>query len=208
MKKILFFVLLLLVACAPAAPMPPKTTAPAAGEPAVSTQEEVTSPPQKAPPSGVTTTGTDEEPGTPLEPSGSKIDPYSELGCSELLTADEFANACGKDPASFVVTHKIGTKNCYVNSKDRQDNRLTAGVSLSGFASSADAMEEFERRLVVMKVGADKSVGEKAYTFPKVDRQIIYFVRNQFIVEVGADNRLCSKEDLLNVARIVDNNLR
>lgn len=207
MKKALFFLLLLLVACAPAAPMPPKTTAPPAGEPSVSTQEEVTSPSQKAPPSAVTTTGTDEEPGTPLEPSGSRIDPYSELGCSELLTSDEFAKACSKDPASFQMTHKIGTRNCYVNVKDYQDNRLTAGASLTGFEDATTAMKEFERRLVVLKVGADKSVGEKAYTFPKVDRQIIYFVRGKFIVEVGADNRLCDKESLLNVARIVDGNL-
>src|SRR5574342_1242595 len=206
MKKILFFVLLLLVACAPAAQTPPKTTGPPSGEPSISTQEEVTSPPQ-SPPSGVTTTG-DDEPLSPMEPSGSAIDPYSELGCGQLLTEKEFAEACGKDPATFLVTYKVGTRNCYVNAKDYQDNRLTAGVSLTGFDSAAEALKEFDRRLVVLKVGADKSVGERAYTFPKVDRQIINFVRNQFIVEVGADNRLCSKEDLLNVARVVDSNLR
>src|SRR5574342_240092 len=207
MKKILFFVLLLLVACAPAAQTPPKTTGPPSGEPSISTQEEVTSPPQ-SPPSGVTTTGNDEEPLSPMEPSGSAIDPYSELGCGQLLTEKAFAEACGKDPATFLVTYKVGTRNCYVNAKDYQDNRLTAGVSLTGFDSAAEALKEFDRRLVVLKVGADKSVGERAYTFPKVDRQIINFVRNQFIVEVGADNRLCSKEDLLNVARVVDSNLR
>lgn len=205
MKKLLFFLLLLLVACAPAAPMSSKTTVPRA-EPAVTTQEQVVSPPQDLPPATITT-GDDEAPGTPLEPSGRAIDPYSELGCGQLLSADEFAKTCSKDPASFLMTHKIGTRNCYVNVKDYQDNRLTAGASLTGFEDAATAMKEFERRLVVMKVGADKSVGEKAYTFPKVDRQIIYFVRNKFIVEVGADNRLCSKEDLLNVARIIDSNL-
>lgn len=205
MKKILFFVLLLLVACAPAAQTPPKTTVQQAGEPSVSTQEEVTSPPR--PPSAVATTGDDETPGTPLEPSGSKIDPYSELGCSGLLSAQEFAQACNQDPADFQVTYKIGTRNCYVNAKSKSDNRLTAGVSLTGFDSSPEALKEFDRRLVVLKVGADKSVGERAYTFPKVDRQIINFVRNQYIVEVGADHRLCSKEDLLNVAKAVDSNL-
>jgi hypothetical protein len=199
-------VLLLLVACAPAAQTPPKTTAPPAGEPAVSTQEEVTSPPQ--PPSAVVTTGDDEEPLSPVEPSGSRIDPYSELGCAELLSAQEFAQACNHDPADFQVTYKIGTRNCYVNAKSKSDNRLTAGVSLTGFDDAPTAIKEFDRRLVVLKVGADKSVGERAYTFPKVDRQIINFVRNEFIVEVGADHRLCSKEDLLNVAKFVDNNLR
>ncbi|MEM3154185.1 MAG: hypothetical protein QW165_01285 [Candidatus Woesearchaeota archaeon] len=203
MKQVLFFVLLLLVACAPAAPLPPKTTAPPSGEPAVTAQEEVVSPPQELPPA-VITTGDDE---TPLVSAGRKIDPYSELGCGQLLTAQEFADACGKDPASFLVTHKTGTRNCYVNAKDYQDNRLTAGVSLTGFKDAFEAREEFDRRLVVLKVGADKSVGERAYTFPKADRHIIYFVRNHFIVEVGADTRLCSKDDLLNVARIVDSHL-
>jgi len=204
MKRILFFVLLLLVACAPAAQKPQAQPAPA-GEPTVISREEVVSPPQPSPPK---TTMTEEVTGTPVEPTGSVIDPYSELGCGQLLSAEEFATACGKDPSTFLVTHKIGTRNCYVNAKDYKDNRLTAGVSLTGFADSATAMEEFERRLVVMKVGADKSVGEKAYTFPKVDRQIINFVRDKFILEVGADHRLCSKENLLNVAKIVDSHLK
>lgn len=204
MKKILFLVLLLLVACAPAAPGPQARPAPVV-EPTVMANEVVTSPPQPMPPQTVMT---DEVTGTPMEPSGSVIDPYSQIGCEQLLTAAEFTAACHKEASNFVVTHKTGTKNCYVNAKDRQDNRLTAGVSLSGFGSSADAMEEFDRRLVVLKVGADKSVGEKAYTFPKVDRQTINFLKGKYIVEVGADNRLCSQEDLLNVARSVASRLR
>lgn len=204
MKKILFFVLLLLVACAPAAPIAPKT-APEAGVPIIQTNEEVTSPAQP----GVPKTSMDEETAnTPLEPSGSQIDPYSTLGCESLLSAQEFAEACSQSPENFQVTYKIGTRNCYVNAKSRTDNRLTAGVSLTGFANSPAATKEFDRRLVVLKVGADKSVGERAYTFPKADRQTINFVRNQFIVEVGADTHLCSKESLLNVATAVDNRLK
>lgn len=205
MKKILFFVLLLLVACAPAAPIAPKTAPEKAAEPAIQTNEEVTSPAQPAVPK----TSMDEKTAnTPLEPSGAPADPYSELGCDSLLSAKEFAEACSQSPDDFQVTHKIGTKNCYVNAKSKTDNRLTAGVSLTGFANAPAAIKEFDRRLVVLKVGADKSVGERAYTFPKVDRQTINFVRNQFIVEVGSDTRLCSKESLLNVARIVDNRLK
>jgi hypothetical protein len=206
MKKILFFVLLLLVACAPAAPIAPKTAPEKASVPVVQTKEEVTSPPQPAAPK--TSMNEGETANTPLEPSGSAIDPYSELGCDGLLSAQEFAEACSQSPDDFQVTHKIGTKNCYVNAKSKSDNRLTAGVSLTGFADAPAAIKEFERRLVVLKVGADKSVGERAYTFPKVDRQTINFVRNQFIVEVGSDTHLCSKESLLNVARTVDNRLR
>src|SRR5574341_47699 len=110
MRKMLFFVLLLLVACAPAAQRPQVQPAPA-GEPTVISKEEVTSPPQPAPPRAITE---EEVTGTPVEPTGSVIDPYSELGCGQLLTAGEFASACGKDPATFLVTHKIGTRNCYV----------------------------------------------------------------------------------------------
>jgi hypothetical protein len=205
MKKILFFVLLLLVACAPAAPIAPKTAPEQAVVPVIQTNEEVTSPAQP----GVPKTSMDEETAnTPLEPSGSVIDPYSELGCASLLSAQEFAEACSQSPENFQVTYKIGTKNCYVNAKSKSDNRLTAGVSLTGFANAPAAIKEFDRRLVVLKVGADKSVGERAYTFPKVDRQTINFVRNQFIVEVGSDTHLCSKESLLNVAMTVDNRLK
>jgi hypothetical protein len=206
MKKILFFVLLLLVACAPAAPIAPKTAPEQAVVPVIQTNEEVTSPAQPGVPKSSMDDG--EIANTPLEPSGSEIDPYSELGCESLLSAQEFAEACSQSPENFQVTHKIGTKNCYVNAKSRTDNRLTAGVSLTGFANAAAATKEFDRRLVVLKVGADKSVGERAYTFPKVDRQTINFVRNQFIVEVGSDTHLCSKESLLNVAMTVDNRLK
>ena len=206
MKKILFFVLLLLVACAPAAPIAPKTAPEKVAEPAIQTNEEVTSPAQP----GVPKTSMDEEEtaNTPLEPSGAPIDPYSELGCDSSLSAQEFAEACSQSPEDFQVTHKIGTKNCYVNAKSKSDNRLTAGVSFTGFENAPAALKEFNRRLVVLKVGADKSVGERAYTFPKVDRQTINFVRNQFIVEVGADTHLCSKDSLLNVAMTVDNRLK
>ena len=203
MKKILLFLMLLLVACAPAAPISQGKLAPV--QPTVTTNEEVTSPPQQLPPK--TTVPVEEVTGTPMAPTGAPIDPYSQLGCEKLLTADEFASACEKSADDFQVTHKIGTKNCYVNAKSVSDNRLTAGVSLTGFADATTAAVEFQRRLAVLKVGADKSVGERAYTFPKVDRQSINFLRGKFIIEVGADTRLCPKEDLLSVARIVDNRL-
>jgi hypothetical protein len=192
---------LLLVACAPAAPPREPVPAPRPAEPQVITEEEVVSPPQELPPKQV-------EVLTPEEPTGWEHDPYSQLGCESLLTEEEFASSCGKDASGLVVTYRIGTKNCFVNVKDRANERLTAGITLTGYKDAETAEEEFDRRLVVLKVGADKSVGERAYEFPKLDRETIHFLRDEFIVEVGADTRLCSEEGLYSVARIVDGRLK
>jgi hypothetical protein len=208
MKKVLFFLLLLLVACAPAAPGREPTPAKLPEQPEVSTQEVVTSPAKELPPK--TEVPEEEVTGTPVEPTGWEHDPYSQLGCEQLLTAREFAQACGKSEDSFVVTYRIGTKNCYVNVKDRANERLTAGVSLTGYTDAETAEKEFDRRLVVLKVGADKSVGERAYEMPNppVDRVEAYFLRNEFLVQVGTDVRLCGEEGMYSFARIVDGRLK
>jgi len=206
MKKILAFLFLLLVACAPAMPAKEPTPAKAPSEPQVTAQEEVVSPPQELPPKP--TEIEEEVTGTPVEPTGWEHDPYSQLGCESLLTEEEFASSCGKDASALVVTYRIGTHNCFVNVKDRANERLTAGITLTGYDDAETAEKEFDRRLVVLKVGADKSVGERAYEFPKLDRETIHFLRDEFILEVGSDTRLCSEEGLYSVARIVDGRLK
>jgi hypothetical protein len=206
MKWVLAALLLILVACAPA--MPPKEPVPAPKpvEPQVVTEEKVVSPPKDLPPAPV---GIDEAiTGTPVEPSGWEHDPYTQLGCEQLLAEEEFASSCGKSADALVVTYRIGTRNCFVNVKDRANERLTAGITLTGYSDEETAEEEFDRRLVVLKVGADKSVGERAYEFPKLDRETIHFLRDEFILEVGSDTRLCDEEGLYSVARIVDGRLK
>ncbi len=202
MKKILLLLLLVLVACAPAAP-PAREVAPHAAPPQVITQERVVSPPQ--PPTPVV-----REPEVMPEPAGYQIDPYSQLGCEQLLTAQEFAGVCGKQAGDLVVTYRIGTRNCIVNIKDRANERRTAGFTLTGHKDAESAEEEFDRRLVVLKVGADKSVGERAYISPAkfVDRETLEFLRDEFIVEAGTDINLCSKEGLLAVARVFDSHIK
>ena len=204
MKNVILLLMLLLVACAPAAPSA-KPMVSSSESPVVETKEEIVSPAQQLPPKVVEV----EEgpvPGTPLEVSGSVPDPYSELGCESLLTAQEFADACGKSVDDTVVSYKIGTRNCFVSVKDRLNERLTAGISLTGYEDGEKAAIEFDRRLTVLKVGADKSVGERAYVMPNppVDRVESYFLRNEFLVQVGTDVRLCSEDGMLAVARLVD----
>ncbi len=191
--------LLILVACAPATrEMPPSQPVPLQQQ--ITTQEEVISPPQPRPPVAP----------APVEPEPYEIDPYTQLGCENLLTSEEFAGACGKMAGDLVVTYRVGTRNCFVNVKDREYERRTAGITLTGYADAETAEKEFDRRLVVLKVGADKSVGERAYEFPNpsVEREELYFLRDEFLVELGTDIRLCSKEGLLAVARVVDSHIK
>ena len=203
--QLIVLMLMLLIACAPVAPPAKEMKAPGAADTSVVTKEEVVQPPQPKP-----VVRPEEVTGTPIEPTGRKIDPYSQIGCEQLLSAPEFEKACGKETDSFIVTYKIGTKNCYVNARGKQNDRLTAGVSLTGFKDAVAAMTEFERRAHVLKVGADKSVGEKAYTNPAplVDRETVNFVRGEYIVEVGSDTRLCEKAGVTDVAHIVDSHLK
>lgn len=208
MKKIILFLLLLMVACAPSAPTVKDTDTSAPSEPQVVAKEQVESPPVQEPPK--TAVKAPEVAGTPLEPTGSVAEPYSRLGCESLLSAEEFASECNKTADNLVVTYRIGTRNCIVNIKDRENDRLTAGIALTGYSDAGTAKIEFDRRLVVMKVGADDSVGERAYVPPAklIDREALEFLRGKFIVEAGTDTRLCSKEGLIAVSKIVDSRLK
>ncbi len=209
MKKLLALLLLILVACVATPPAADKVTRPAVqAETQVSTQEQVTSPAQDK----IKTPAMEEEEvtGTPVEPTGWEHDPYSQLGCELLLEESEFAKECSQEITNLVVTYKIGTKNCFVNVKDRLNERLTAGVTVTGYDDAETAEKEFDRRLVVLKVGADQSIGERAYEMPNpaVDRVESYFLRNEFIVKIGTDTRLCSQDGMLSVGRIVDSRLK
>ncbi len=206
MKKYLLLLFILVACVPPQTPQLEGAPKPAAEDGSVATY--VVTPPAGQPPAvQPSETGEiAEEPYTPLEPTGSKIEPYSKLGCSQLLTNADFADVCGK--ANVRVTSQVGTKNCYVNLKDFENELLTAGVSLIGFKNAEDAMTEFNRRLKVFNVGADKSVGEKAYTFAKLDRETLVFVRSEYLVEVGSDIRLCTKDQVKQLAIVVDSRLR
>ncbi len=199
MKKLLALLLVFALACT--APAPQTPTTPESPEPAVTaTEESAGTVPQ---PEYISETAVESEPST-AEEAALDIVPYTELGCAQLLTAEQFAKSCVNESSEFVVTYKVGTRNCYVNIKARSNDRLTAGVNLVGLGDNEKALTEFDRRLKVFNVGADKSVGEKAYTFPKQDRETINFVKDEYLVEVASDTRLCSKENLLALAKVVD----
>jgi len=205
MIKYIALLLILLAACAPQ-PTPPKMEEKEVLKtdvvPEVAISEEVVE-------VGGDMEVPEEVPPSPLEVTGREIEPYTQLGCEKLLTDAEFAKECGKDISGVVVTYRVGTHNCFVNMKDRANERLTAGVTLTGYKDSETAEIEFDRRLKVLKVGADKSIGERAYTSPikLVDREEMEFLRDEFIVEGGTDTRLCSKDGLIAVMRIVDGRL-
>ncbi len=209
MKKIVILLLLLAVACAPVQPIVQNTDTKAPAEPQVVTKEQVVSQPQTIPET-MKTEKIEPVPGTPLEPTAKTGDFYNLLGCQQLLSAEEFAKTCGKDAAYIAVTYKTGTRNCVVNIKDKQNERYTAGFTLTGYADAAAAKTEFERRLVVLKVGADDSIGERAYVPPMKlsDREALEFLRDKFIVEGGSDTRLCSKEGITETAKIVDSHIK
>ncbi len=205
MKKYVIFLVLLLAACT-AQPMAEQRDANAVSQGQVQIQinpptdvaeDQVRSPAAPMAEGGESA----ESPLTPLEPTGSEYQPYSTLGCQNLLTKAEFAGICEKENVD--VTSKLGTKNCYVALKDKEDPRLTAEVSLTSYKDAEAAMTEFDRRLKVFNVGADKSVGDKAYTFPKLDRETLTFVKGANFVDVGADTRLCTKVQVKMLAQAV-----
>lgn len=203
MIKYIALLLILLAACAPQQPAAPK----------MEEKEDLTVP-EVAISEEVVEVGGDMEvpeevPPSPLEVTGSEIEPYTQLGCEKLLTDVEFAKECGKEVSAVVVTYRIGTRNCFVNMKDRANERLTAGITLTGYKDAETAETEFDRRLKVLKVGADKSIGERAYVPPlaMADREEMEFLRDEFIVEGGTDTRLCSKDGIIAVMRVVDSRI-
>lgn len=204
MNKVLLALLVLVVACTPIQPTVNDNTMTPPAQTGVSTSEAVTSPAQ--PPAEE---AMEDDSAMPMEVTGEEIDPYSTLGCEKILTAEEFATACGISADSITVTSKLGTRNCMINVLDKKDPRLTAGVSLTGYADDETAEKEFDRRLVVLKVGADTSVGERAYVKPNppIDRAMMYFLKNEFLVEAGADNRVCPADKVVEFAKVVASKL-
>ncbi len=202
---IAIIMLIAIVACGPAekAQVPAETQDTEVTEPTV--KEEVTAPAQ---PQAETTTQAPEASKEELAEPSVEFEPYTQLGCESLLSAETFAQTCNQTVENVVVTYRVGTRNCFVNVKHREQERLTAGITLTQYSSSEYAMNEFDRRLKVYNVGADSTVGDKAFLFPKQDRETVNFVKGAHLVEVGSDTRLCSKHDLVVLANKVDAKLK
>ncbi len=193
MKYLAIFLVLLLACSTALKPSEPQPVSQAE----VEAEEQVTRPAQDL---------TEPVPATP--PAQERIpEPYSKLGCEQLLTPEQFASACGKMVSELVVTSKIGTRNCFINIRDRRNERLTAGITLTAMDDEKTAKKEFERRAAVVKQEMSSAAGEQAYFFPKLERQTITFLRGNYIVEVGADTKLCDDEKLPSLARTVDSRL-
>jgi len=207
MKKLVLVLLALLVACAPSV-VDKDTTVPAM-EPTVETSEEVTSPAETSAPVESTEEVMEKAPLAPLENTEYQINPYTQLGCEQLLTAEQFASACQSNMSDLEMTYKVGTNNCFVNIKSSGKLGYTAGISLTGFASDEAAAKEFDRRLQVLKAGAFDTIAERYYNFPNptINSRELYFLRDQFIVKVNSDERLCPSDNVEELARVVDMHL-
>jgi hypothetical protein len=207
MKKLVLVLLAVLVACAPVPVVNDNNGAPSM-EPTVETSEVVTQP--SSPPIVEEEVVMEEKtPPAPITNMDYEIAPYTQLGCEQMLTKEQFAEACGADVSDLEVTAKVGTNNCYVNIKSISKMGYTAGIALTGFGSANKATTEFDRRLKVFKAGAFDTIAERWFNFPNpvVDSRELYFLRDQFIVKVTADNRLCPSEKVEEVARVVDMHL-
>lgn len=215
MKRIALLLLAVLVACAPV-PNVKDNMAPPSMEPIVKTSEEVTAPavPSAMPSDAMQEKPVDEMmenvPPAPLENMDYQIVPYTELGCEQLLTKEQFSQVCGVDVSDLDVSYKVGTNNCYVNIKSVSRLGYTSGIALVGYGSGEKANYEFDRRLQVMKAGAFDTIGERFFNFPNpvINSRELYFLRGEFIVKVNADNRLCPSEKVEELARVIDAHIK
>ena len=193
--------LVLLLACAaPQAPeqKQPAPSAPVAPSPAEKVVVEEKTEPQPAPA---------EVPPGPLETTGWVPEPYSQLGCEQLVTEAMFTTPC-QSKEEVVITARIGTNNCHINIKSREYDRRTAGVVLEKFDSAEKAMAELRRRAGMRQRGVGDAVGDGEYQYEQVDANVIDFAKGSSIVSVRSDERLCSKENLVEFAKSVAGKLQ
>jgi hypothetical protein len=177
MKKALFLLLAFLIACAPVQEAPSEMQDTDIKDTEVRTIEKVDSAPEPVRMREKPEEKQEVAP-APEVKEGRVFEPYTKLGCEKLLSDEEFTAKCG--PA-VVVTYKTGTNNCFISMKDYENERLTAGITLTAYESAETAMAEFERRAEVLKIDLNTFVGEKVYEFPKFDRETFNFVRGRFL---------------------------
>ena len=197
-------VLVLLFACSEPQKLTPEPAA-SLDQGNVETIEQVTKPAQNFTPEP--TPQESKVPLSPLENTPHVADPYSSIGCEQLLTTEQFASACQKTADTLVVTSKIGTRNCYVNIRDRDNERRTAGLTLTGFEDAEKAKNEFERRAKVLGRNITSEAGEQSYRASQFERELITFLRGSYIIEIGVDTRLCNIDKLPVLAQSVDKQL-
>jgi hypothetical protein len=141
----------------------------------------------------------------PEEVPEATVDLYSDLGCENLFSVEEFADICGLDPVFASKTFRSGTKNCYIAVRHITDRTSTANVEAYEFESPEEATKEFDRRLKVRLVGASPKTiaGARTYEFDQLGRHNIEFVKGNNIVSVHSSTALCPEDKLVKLARLV-----
>jgi hypothetical protein len=136
-----------------------------------------------------------------------EIAPYSQLGCEQLASVEEFASACGHNVEKIERTARIGTKNCYLSFTSRELERRTAGIVLTAYDSSEKTLSELQRRADLRKGEITETVGQGVYKFVEIERNNLEFALDNYIVALSADEVLCSEDGLFALAQIVADRL-
>ena len=198
MKKmiiaLLVISLVLLVACQPTEtqktePIPvAKEPAPVIKEPEqkpVRAEPEVVAPPAK------------------LAVKGINIDQV----CDVILPAAEFAEICGLDAEAVTISIKQSEKNCWISFTDKNQKRLTAGLTVVDWLNAEEVDREFERGISMRRKEAETDVGTQNYKYSEIERENIVWTNSKFLSHIGASTQLCTKEQLLKLAQKVDGKL-
>ena len=181
--------LVLLVACQPTAPKTePVAPAPIEKEPEpepIRAEPEVETPP------------------TTMPALGMKIDQV----CEVLLPVEKFAEICGLDAEAVTTSFKQSEKTCWISFTDKNQKRLTAGFTMVDWMNAEEADREFDRGLNMRRMEASSDIGTRNYGYPEVDRFNYVWVNGKFLTRIGASTDLCSKEQLMKMAKEVDGKL-
>lgn len=199
MKKIIITLLVislvLLTACQPTEPQETQKTEPipVVKEPIIKEPEqktirpepEVEAPPKKAAPTNI------------------NIDQV----CDVLLPVERFAQICQLDAEAIDISIRQSEKNCWISFTDKNQKRLTAGLTVVDWESAEEADREFDRGLSMRRIDAETDVGSRNYKYQEIERENIVWTNGKFLSHAGASTQLCTKEQLFQIAKEIDGNL-
>jgi hypothetical protein len=197
MKKILFvlLVLVLLVGCAPTEKAPeledktPAKTEVKAEETSIEKTEEKVAEVEAKP-----------------VPTRETVD--VEVTCKNFLTVAEFANICEMPESQVKIDIKETEEDCWATIIDTQNKlKHTAGFTARDWGTVEEAGSELDRGLDIRNLDAETDIGERNYKFSEINRENIVWVRGSILTEIAASTGMCTKEQLLEVAKLVDSRL-
>lgn len=197
---ILAISLFLLAACQPTMPQQTDT---------IPMPTPVTPPPTKetTPPTPTPTEPAEEtmeaEPPKKMPMKGMKLEEV----CDMLLTKETFADICKLQADQLTVTDKSSERTCWISFTDKNNKALTAGFTARDWESAEEAEREFKRGIDMRRKEAKTDVGEKNYCYQEIERENIVWLNGRFLTHIGASTQLCTKEQLLQLAKAIDDKM-